>query len=421
MGKVVIEIEDLGKQYKLGAVGTGTLSHDLNRWWAKIRGKEDPFLKIGDVNDRTNTDNSGYVWALQNVSFQLEQGDVLGVIGRNGAGKSTLLKLLSKITSPSKGSIKILGSTASLLEVGTGFHPELTGRENVFLNGAILGMDKPEIARKLDEIVDFSGCAAFIDTPVKRYSSGMMVRLGFSVAAHMEPDILVVDEVLAVGDIEFQNKCVGKMNEVSKSGRTVLFVSHNMQAVGKLCTKGLYLRDGQMVSMGDLDDVLEEYVTSTASNNYQYINDAPSTFAEGALLDCSIINSEGKGVGESGIGEKWGVRVKFRINKPTKHVIIALGVSGSLDENISTTWSSPRDLDEGDYEITIWNDEMLFSAGSYYFTVGLSTFERSIHYIEREISFMIIETGREELDPRILRLKGTGILLNPFRETFEKL
>jgi len=213
MSEKVLQITNLGKQYKLGTVGTGTLSHDLNRWWAKIRGKEDPYLTVGEENDRTSSKTDGYVWALKDVSFELNRGDILGVIGRNGAGKSTLLKLLSKITSPSEGEIKYKGKVASLLEVGTGFHPELTGLENIYLNGSILGMTKKEITSKLDEIIEFSGCAAYIDTPVKRYSSGMLVRLGFSVAAHLEPDILVVDEVLAVGDLEFQNKCIGKMSE----------------------------------------------------------------------------------------------------------------------------------------------------------------------------------------------------------------
>ena len=311
MGKKILEINDLGKQYKLGQVGTGTLSHDINRWWAKLKGKEDPFLKIGTENDRTSQTDSDYVWALQNVSFELEQGDVLGVIGRNGAGKSTLLKLLSKITAPSTGEIKTIGKIASLLEVGTGFHPELTGRENVFLNGAILGMDKQEIKSKLDQIVEFSGCAAYIDTPVKRYSSGMMVRLGFSVAAHMDPDILVVDEVLAVGDIEFQQKCLGKMNEVSKSGRTVLFVSHNMQAVGKLCTKGLYLQNGKMVSFGGIDEVLEDYVTSTASNNFRFQHPTDHRNDEGTILLAEIIDADGNPSGEIGIAKKWGIKVKF--------------------------------------------------------------------------------------------------------------
>ena len=421
MGKKVLEIENLGKQYKLGQVGTGTLSHDLNRWWAKLRGKEDPFKKLGVENDRTSTESQGYVWALQDVSFSLEQGDVLGVIGRNGAGKSTLLKLLSKITAPSSGEIRTKGKIASLLEVGTGFHPELTGRENVFLNGAILGMTKAEIVSKLDQIVEFSGCAAYIDTPVKRYSSGMMVRLGFSVAAHMDPDILVVDEVLAVGDIEFQQKCLGKMNEVSKSGRTVLFVSHNMQAVGKLCTKGLYLRNGKMISYGGIDEVLEDYVTSTASNNFRYQHPLDKLNDEGTFVMAEIVDAEEKPIGEIGIAMHWGVKVKFILKEKTKHVMVAIGLSGTLDENINTTWSTPRDLDEGTYEMIIWNKNIMYSAGTYYVTLGLSTFERSMHYLEKEISFMILETGREDLDSRIIRLRGNGFILNPMQESFKKI
>jgi len=420
MGKKVLEIENLGKQYKLGQVGTGTLSHDLNRWWAKLRGKDDPFQKLGVENDRTSEKSSGYVWALQDVNFSLNEGDVLGVIGRNGAGKSTLLKLLSKITSPTTGEIRVKGNIASLLEVGTGFHPELTGRENVFLNGAILGMNKDEIKRKLDQIVDFSGCAAFIDTPVKRYSSGMMVRLGFSVAAHMDPDILVVDEVLAVGDIEFQQKCLGKMNEVSKSGRTVLFVSHNMQSVGKLCTKGLYLQNGKMVQTGGIDEVLSAYVTSTSSNNFSYKSENIES-AEGKILKAEIINDKEELKGEVGIGQEWGVRVTFQLNQDLKHVIVGSGLSGTMDENINTTWSSPRDLKAGMYQIIIHNKNILFSGGTYYVTIGLSTFERTVDYLEKEISFVIVETGREEIDPRILRLKGNGFILNPFNETFRKL
>src|SRR6201993_2025322 len=228
----VIKVEHLSKVYQLGTFGTGTISRDLERFWAKMRGKEDPFLKIGEVNDRTKKGESDIVWSLKDINFEIEQGDAVGVIGRNGAGKSTLLKILSRVTSPTTGSVKIRGRIASLLEVGTGFHPELTGKENIFLNGAILGMRKAEIKRKFDEIVDFAGVERYIDTPVKRYSSGMYVRLAFAVAAHLEPEILVVDEVLAVGDFEFQNKCLGKMSEVSnQQGRTVLFVSHNMDAI----------------------------------------------------------------------------------------------------------------------------------------------------------------------------------------------
>src|SRR5688500_14883915 len=237
---IVIKVENLSKQYRLGNVGTGTISHDVNRWWHGIRGKEDPYLKIGEENNPSVKSNSEYVWALRDINFAVNHGEVLGVIGRNGAGKSTLLKILSRTTAPTTGSVKIKGRVASLLEVGTGFHPELTGRENIFLNGAILGMTKREIKTKFDEIVDFSGVERYIDTPVKRYSSGMYVRLAFAVAAHLESEILIVDEVLAVGDAEFQKKCLGKMGEVSKGqGRTVLFVSHNIQAISSICERGI--------------------------------------------------------------------------------------------------------------------------------------------------------------------------------------
>ncbi|PCH53541.1 MAG: ABC transporter ATP-binding protein [Flavobacteriaceae bacterium] len=261
MNEVILKIENLSKQYRLGTVGTGTISHDLNRWWHKVLGKEDPFLKIGEVNDRATKGTSDYVWALKDINFEVQKGEVLGIIGKNGAGKSTLLKILSKVTGPTTGSIKSKGRIASLLEVGTGFHPELTGRENIFLNGAILGMTKAEINSKLDEIISFAGVERYIDTPVKRYSSGMTVRLAFSVAAHLEPDILVIDEVLAVGDAEFQKKAIGKMQDISKGeGRTVLFVSHNMAAVKSLCTRGIVLENGKVVFEGEIDKCISNYL-----------------------------------------------------------------------------------------------------------------------------------------------------------------
>jgi lipopolysaccharide transport system ATP-binding protein len=261
MSNTVIKVENLSKQYRLGTVSTGTLSHDLNRWWHKVRGKEDPYLKIGESNDRTQKGVSDYVWALQDINFEVQHGEVLGIIGRNGAGKSTLLKILSRTTAPTTGSVKIKGRVASLLEVGTGFHPELTGRENIFLNGAILGMTKKEIAAKFDEIVDFAGVERYIDTPVKRYSSGMYVRLAFAVAAHLEPEILIVDEVLAVGDAEFQKKALGKMKAVSEGeGRTVLFVSHNMEAVQNLCTHAIVMADGRLAYDGNVQDVISYYM-----------------------------------------------------------------------------------------------------------------------------------------------------------------
>ena len=275
MKQIAIEFDSVGKQYRLGRVGTGTLSHDLNRWWAvNVLRKEDPYLKIGEANDRAHKGHSDYVWALNDISFKVEQGDVVGIIGKNGAGKSTLLKLLSRITSPSTGTIRYNGRIASLLEVGTGFHPEMTGRENIYMNGSIMGMTKSEITRKLDEIVDFAGVERYLDTPVKRYSSGMTVRLGFAVAAFLEPEILVVDEVLTVGDAEFQKKAIGKMNDVAHSeGRTVLFVSHNMAAVKNLCTRGVVLQNGTLVYDGGTEDAVNYYLQNNSHLEHGLITD----------------------------------------------------------------------------------------------------------------------------------------------------
>ena len=270
---IAIEFENISKQYRLGLVSTGTLSHDLNRFWqTKVLRREDPYLKVGEVNDRAHKGDSEYVWALKDINFKVEQGDVVGIIGRNGAGKSTLLKLLSRVTAPTTGIIRAKGRIASLLEVGTGFHPEMTGRENIYMNGAIMGMSRSEITRKLDEIVDFSGCERYLDTPVKRYSSGMTVRLGFAIAAHLEPEILVVDEVLAVGDAEFQKKAIGKMQDVSRGeGRTVLFVSHNMGAVKNLCKTGFVLNQGKIAYTGTASDAVDYYLESSFNKKESHI------------------------------------------------------------------------------------------------------------------------------------------------------
>jgi lipopolysaccharide transport system ATP-binding protein len=291
MSNTVIEFNNVGKQYILGTIGTGTLSHDLNRWWANIRGKEDPYLKIGETNDRTQKGDSQFVWALRDISFKVEQGDVVGIVGKNGAGKSTLLKILSRVTSPTTGDIKIKGRIASLLEVGTGFHPEMTGRENIFMNGSIMGMTKSEIKSKFDEIVDFAGVAKYVDTPVKRYSSGMMVRLGFAIAAHLEPEILVVDEVLAVGDAEFQKKAIGKMQDVSKGqGRTVLFVSHNMAAVRSLCTRGVMLKNGMIDYIGTIPDTLDHYLKNDEGSQQELIIDNIKWKKDNLIIDNIEIN-----------------------------------------------------------------------------------------------------------------------------------
>lgn len=287
-----IEFQNVGKMYRLGRVGTGTLSHDLNRWWQmNVMRREDPYLQIGETNDRSVKGHSDYVWALKDISFKVDQGEVVGIIGKNGAGKSTLLKLLSHITSPTKGEISYEGRIASLLEVGTGFHPEMTGRENIYMNGSIMGMSKREITRKLDEIVDFAGIERYLDTPVKRYSSGMTVRLGFSVAAFLEPEILVVDEVLAVGDADFQKKALGKMQDVAKGeGRTVLFVSHNMSSVKSLCTRGIVLSDGQLLFDSKIDQAVSFYISSLNHSKSGVIKDHIDYIHSAIKVDRIAIN-----------------------------------------------------------------------------------------------------------------------------------
>lgn len=279
MSDIAIRVNNLSKAYQLGDFGTGTLSRDIERWWALIRGKEDPFLKVGEVNDRTSKGESDIVWSLKDINFDIKAGDAVGIIGRNGAGKSTLLKVLSRVTAPTTGNIKVKGRIASLLEVGTGFHPELTGSENIYLNGAIMGMSKREIKRKFDEIVDFAGVERYVDTPVKRYSSGMYVRLAFAVAAHLESEILIVDEVLAVGDAEFQKKCIGKMNDVSKGeGRTVLFVSHNLASIATLCNRSIVLSNGNIAFNGPITQGIDFYVNANNNNNsFAFKNDKPKS------------------------------------------------------------------------------------------------------------------------------------------------
>lgn len=288
---VILKVENVSKLYRLGTVGSGTFGGDVQRFWkTKILGQEDPFLKIGQTNDRTSKEKADFVWALQDINFEVKRGEVLGIIGKNGAGKSTLLKLLSRITSPTTGSIKSAGRMASLLEVGTGFHPELTGRENIYLNGAILGMTKKEIQSKFDEIVDFSGCELYIDTPTKRYSSGMTVRLGFAVAAFLDPEILVVDEVLAVGDAEFQKKAIGKMKEVSQGGgRTVLFVSHNMGSIKALCNTGILMENGKVTHSGRIDNVVKQYLGG--NNNELNYRKLDFNFDNFILNEISIFNN----------------------------------------------------------------------------------------------------------------------------------
>ncbi len=313
----MIKLEDVSKMYRLGLISSATLQDDLKRIWYNLRGKEDPFLKIGEENKR-DTDGGNYVWALKDINFEVNQGDILGIIGKNGAGKSTLLKLLSKVTKPTTGTIKTRGRIASLLEVGTGFHPELTGRENIFLNGAILGMKKREIKSKFDEIVDFSGCERYIDTPVKRYSSGMYVRLAFAVAAHLEPEILVVDEVLAVGDAEFQKKAIGKMKNVSQGqGRTVLFVSHNMTSIMELCDKSLLLNNGKIQNLGETHEIINEYLSLNRAEKNTPINEIKNRSGNGYITfdSMEMLNENNKNISSIICGQKIKFKLGLIVNK----------------------------------------------------------------------------------------------------------
>ncbi len=398
---VVIKVENISKQYRLGDVGTGALAHDVNKWWHKVRGKENPYLKIGEVNDRAVKGESDYVWALKDINFEVKQGEVLGIIGRNGAGKSTLLKILSKTTTPTTGSIKIKGRIASLLEVGTGFHPELSGRDNIFLNGAILGMTKKEIKSKFDEIVDFAGVERYIDTPVKRYSSGMYVRLAFAVAAHLEPEILIVDEVLAVGDAEFQKKALGKMKDVSeKGGRTVLFVSHNITAIKQLCNNCIILKDGTLIDYSETSTAVSKYmsVDNTIRLRKSWdLNDAPGNEIV-KLLDISIHNKNGfiPDDGNFLITESIAVKIKYKVLKEGYVFIHGANIYNDEDVNIfnSHDVTSKNRHDKrsvGSYEATMFIPENLMSEGNFTISIALflpSPFE--LHaYAEKVLTFSI--------------------------------
>lgn len=369
---IILKAENISKQYRLGQVGTGTLSHDLNRWWASLRGKEDPYLKVGAVNDRSAKATEDYVWALRDIDFEVKQGEVLGIIGKNGAGKSTLLKILSRVTSPTTGSIKTRGRIASLLEVGTGFHGELSGRENIFMNGAILGMTKNEIKSKLDEIIDFSGCEMYIDTPVKRYSSGMTVRLGFAVAAHLEPEILVVDEVLAVGDAEFQKKAIGKMQDLSiGQGRTVLFVSHNMASIRSLCTRGLLLENGNTALMGSVDEVLNKYLKSNFKRNSWTGEDGDNSMR---LLKTEIYND--KRNGDLKNTDEIQVFLKFEIGEKFRDVVIGVSLFSALGNPIlGLLYNDYNDLNEikpGIHEVFFTIPPCYLATGDYEIEFNLS-------------------------------------------------
>ncbi|MDZ4205249.1 MAG: polysaccharide ABC transporter ATP-binding protein, partial [Bacteroidales bacterium] len=376
MSSPAIKFENISKQYRLGTIGTGTLSHDLNRWWAmNIRGREDPYLKIGQVNDRAAKAAGDYIWALRDIDFEVKQGEVLGIIGKNGAGKSTLLKILSRVTTPTIGRIMARGRIASLLEVGTGFHPEMTGRENIFMNGSIMGMTKAEIRRKFDEIVDFAGVEKYIDTPVKRYSSGMTVRLGFAIAAHLEPEILVVDEVLAVGDAEFQKKAVGKMQDVSQQhGRTVLFVSHNMGAVSNICDSGIVLNNGELLYSSTAENAISKYLNLTQKGSiYTSTKKSGLFFRRISAVDNNLNDTSCFGISES-------PRLSIEINDfstNNNHQNIILGVV-LLDDLKNKVFTVDYDLSQhlkrrilNNNKVILEIPEKLIAPGNYSFLLAI--------------------------------------------------
>lgn len=415
MSDIAIQVEHLYKQYKLGIIGTGTLSHDITRWWYKVQGKEDPYQKVTVLNDRTQKDakSNDYVWALNDINFEVKRGEVLGIVGRNGAGKSTLLKILSKVTAPTKGLIKVNGRIASLLEVGTGFHPELSGRENIYLNGAILGMSKVEIKRKFDEIVDFSGVDKYIDTPVKRYSSGMYVRLAFAVAAHLESEVLVVDEVLAVGDAEFQKKCMGKMKQVSQGeGRTVLFVSHNMTAVNTLCNSCIYLKNGGLFSEGPTDVIVDQYL----SNEHQ--SKTAVEWADGKkpgddvvkLKSARIIDQGLNKIDFTSIHQTMGIEIIYEVLKegycpiPNVHLYNSSGecafVSGDQINNQRSKI--------GHHRAIMWIPNDLLNDGTYVVNISISTLQPiTIHLHTKEaLIFEVIEDLSKRSGDYIQKIPG---------------
>ncbi|SDW85818.1 lipopolysaccharide transport system ATP-binding protein [Lutibacter oricola] len=412
MSEVILKIENLSKQYRLGTVGTGTISHDLNRWWHKVRGKEDPYLKIGETNDRSTKGSSDYVWALKDINLEVKKGEVLGIIGKNGAGKSTLLKILSKVTGPTTGSIKSKGRIASLLEVGTGFHPELTGRENIFLNGAILGMTKKEITSKIDEIIGFAGVERYIDTPTKRYSSGMTVRLAFAVAAHLEPEILVVDEVLAVGDAEFQKKAIGKMQDISKGeGRTVLFVSHNMAAVQSLCSRVVVLDNGKLVYEGEVAESVEYYSAICRERLKKEYVIHNNVLGKVKLSNLKVLNTDNSLLknGESlMLGDTFKIEFNVKIFEDIKDLSFALDIFNDKQELISHLINEdsglyiPTAINNSVLKISIESKELLFIPGVYNINlwVGQSQTE-ALYTIKNCFTFSLEQGGYTKRTKRL--------------------
>lgn len=392
MSDIAISVDNISKLYQIGDTSSGSLRETITGFFSS--GK----------NVRTED-----FWALKDISFQVKKGEAVGIVGKNGAGKSTLLKVLSRITEPTQGRIEINGRVSSLLEVGTGFHPELTGRENVFLNGTILGMSRAEVKSKFDEIVDFSGVEKFLDTPVKRYSSGMKVRLAFAVAAHLEPEILIVDEVLAVGDADFQKKCLGKMEDVAGQGRTILFVSHNMAAVKNLCSRSILLKGGHLVKEDTTEKVVDYYLQNS-TNLTSVVEIAPPSgehvvgYAEKVLIE----NEYGSPTSILPLAKPWQVKVYFKVKEKIPHFVVSLGFTTSEDVAIKTTWSKPRDISPGRYVATFREEQIFFTSGKYKLKVGLSSRQRPVHYVP-DAGYIEFE---DYVDKSIALRSNSGIVLN---------
>jgi len=397
----VIKVENVSKLYSLQDVGVATIKSDLKRSWAQLRGREDPAFKLAEANDRSTKGESDFVWALKDINFEVKQGEVLGILGKNGAGKSTLLKILSRVASPTTGHVKMRGRLSSLLEVGTGFHPDLTGRENIFLNGAILGMTKAEIKKNFEEIVDFSGIERYIDTPVKRYSSGMFVRLAFAVAAHLDPEILIIDEVLAVGDIDFQKKCIDKMQEASRSqGKTILFVSHNMSSIKSLCTSAIMLQHGQVTLTGDVNKVVDAYYYT---ENRKIGKDGiipddyfrPWGTGEAKFRSLYLVDEQGNRIDELRFRQPVKIKMELEVLKPVKDVIISFQIRNNDSQTMvfSSEYNSKfvsRDFETGKHEVEVdLNLHLMPNRFSVSASMALFHSGSSIDFVENVYEFTV--------------------------------
>jgi len=395
MNEIAVKVEGVSKKYLIGDTSSGNLRETVTGWFT-----------------RRDSQRMEEFWALQNISFEVKRGEALGIIGKNGAGKSTLLKILSRITEPTTGRIEIEGRVSSLLEVGTGFHPELTGRENVFLNGTILGMSRTEVKEKFDEIVEFSGVQKFLDTPVKRYSSGMKVRLAFAVAAHLEPEILIIDEVLAVGDAEFQSKCLGKMQDVAGQGRTVLFVSHNMGAVKSLCQRGVFLHQGEIARIGTASEAVDYYLENAIELKGVFPLSRPNLEDKveklGYANEVIIENEQGETAAVLPLAKSWQVRVKFTLLEKVSHFVIAIGLKTTDDAAIRTTWSKPKDLGPGDYEAVFRDESVFLCSGVYKLALGLSSREKAFQYFNEAAYLEFDSFVQKEIAVR----SDSGLILN---------